>query len=79
MTIDLKQLSPQEAYNFLASAVVPRPITFVTTENIILQKEFGTEPTDQQMLRPIARMGGNCYAWINDVFRLERYKPGRTE
>lgn len=33
MTIDPRTLSPREAYNILVSAVVPRPIAFVTSMN----------------------------------------------
>ncbi len=33
MTIDPRTLSPRDAYNILVSAVVPRPIAFVTSMN----------------------------------------------
>ena len=33
MVIDPKNLSPREAYNLLVSAVVPRPIAFITSLN----------------------------------------------
>ena len=33
MVLDSKSLSPREAYNLLANAVVPRPIAFITSLN----------------------------------------------
>ena len=33
---------------------------------------------DQKLLRPIARMGGNYYATIDNLFEMERYKSARN-